>query len=462
MNLPSHLAIFQALPETELQWLLDHGQMLDLAKGDFLICEGDPAPRFYITLAGELQITRTINGQEVVRGTTPPGIMAGEISLLYNTPSQVSVRAIQPSRVLVFDASTFRQVFAYCPVMAAHIFQTAADRARGFAINVKQQEKMAALGKLSAGLAHELNNPAAAAQRATQTLASLLPDLQAQTLQLGRLELPDRQIHDLVSRLQDTDHRPEDERHLSALERADVEDEISVWLDECGVENAWEKATTFVDSGFTLAYLQKHLEDIPGDQLSSILTWLNCAHLAAHLLEEIEQSVSRISTLIGTVKAYTFMDQAPIQPVAIHEGLENTLSMLHNELGDVQIVREFDPALPVVEARGTELNQVWTSLIDNAIDAMQGKGTLWLITRNENDYVMVEVGDTGSGIPDDILPHVFEPFFTTKGVGAGVGLGLDMVYRIVTQHGGSIDVQSRPGHTRFIVRLPVAFAGREG
>ena len=463
MDAPNHLPIFQGLPGSELQWLLDHGQTLDLGKGDFLMCEGDPAPRFYITLAGELQITRTINGQEVVRGTTPPGIMAGEISLLYNTPSQVSVRAIQPSRVLVFAPPTFRQLFAACPVMSARIFQTAADRARGFAINVKQQEKMAALGKLSAGLAHELNNPAAAARRAAQTLAELLPDLQTQTWQLSRLGLPEQQLHDMMAQLHNPGRAVEQPRSLSALEQADHEDEIAVWLDDyCGVEDAWEKAATFVDSGFTLAYLREQVRDTPASQLGPVLSWLNCAHLASHLLEEIEQSVTRISTLIGTVKAYTFMDQAPIQPVDIHQGLENTLSMLHNELDNVQIVREYDLTLPIVEARGSELNQVWTSLIDNAIDAMQSNGTLWLITRNENDYVMVEIADSGSGIPDDMLPHIFEPFFTTKGVGAGVGLGLDMVYRIVTQHGGSIDVQSRPGHTRFIVRVPVAFAAGEG
>ena len=255
----------------------------------------------------------------------------------------------------------------------------------------------------------------------------------------------------------------EQPRSLSALEQADHEDEIAVWLDDyCGVEDAWEKAATFVDSGFTLANLREQVRDTPASQLGPVLSWLNCAHLATHLLEEIEQSVTRISTLIGTVKAYTFMDQAPIQPVDIHQGLENTLSMLHNELDNVQIMRDYDLTLPIVEARGSELNQVWTSLIDNAVDAMKGNGTLWLITRNENDYVMVEVADSGSGIPDDMLPHIFEPFFTTKGVGAGVGLGLDMVYRIVTQHGGSIDVQSRPGHTRFIVRVPVAFAAGEG
>ena len=322
---------------------------------------------------------------------------------------------------------------------------------------------MAALGKLSAGLAHELNNPAAAARRAAQTLAGLLPDLQTRTLQLSQLGLSEQQLHDMMTWVHDPDHVVEQPRFLSALEQADHEDEIAVWLDDyCKIEDAWEKAATFVDSGFTLADLQEQVQDTPTSQLGPVLSWLNCAHLATRLLEEIEQSVTRISALIGMVKAYTFMDQAPIQPVDIHQGLDNTLSMLHNELGDVQVVREYDPSLPIVEARGSELNQAWTSLIDNAIDAMQGKGTLSLITRNENDYVMVEVADTGGGIPDEILPHIFEPFFTTKGVGAGVGLGLDMVYRIATQHGGSIDVQSQPGHTRFIVRIPVAFAGREG
>jgi signal transduction histidine kinase len=456
------LHAFQGLPAAELDWLLSHGQILDLGTGDFVMCEGDPAPRFYVTLAGELQVTRIINGQEVVRGTTPPGIMAGEVSLLYGTPSQVSVRAIQPSRVLAFDQAAFRQIFSNCPAMAARIFKTAADRARGFAINVKQQEKMAALGKLSAGLAHELNNPAAAARRAAQTLADLLPAWQEQTLALGRSGLAEQPFNSLAAAMRAPDHHAGAEGRLSSLERADREDEIAAWLDECGVEDAWTSASTFVDAGFTLASLQEHVQGTPAGQLSAILSWLNSVHLASHLLEEIEQSVTRISNLIGTVKAYTFMDQAPIQPVDIHQGLENTLRVLHNELAGVAVAREFDPALPIIEARGSELNQIWTSLIDNAIDAMQGKGDLALITRNENDYVMVEVADSGPGIPDDVLPHIFEPFFSTKGVGAGVGLGLDMVYHIVTQHGGSIDVQSQPGRTRFIVRLPVAYSAREG
>jgi signal transduction histidine kinase len=459
MDAPTSLPVFRDLPEAELRWLLGNGQTLDLAKGEFLMCEGDPRPRFYITLDGELQITRTIGGQQVVRGTTPPGIMAGEVSLLYNTPSQVSVRAIQPSVVLAFDQAAFRQLFATCPAMAARIFQTAADRARGFAINVKQQEKMAALGKLSAGLAHELNNPAAAARRAAHTLADLLPDLQAQTLQLGRYQVADRLIDGLAGRLHEDDHHRPDGRLPSPLERADAEDEIGAWLDEQGIEDAWDKAATFVESGFALQELQAHLQDIPTGQLGPILSWLSCAHQAAHLLEEIEQSVTRISTLIDTVKAYTFMDQAPIQPVDIHRGIDDTLRVLQQDLAGVTVVRDYDPTLPIVEARGSELNQVWTSLIGNAVDAMAGSGTLRLATRNENDYIMVEVADSGAGIPDDVLPRIFEPFYTTKGVGAGVGLGLDMVYRIVTQHGGSIDVQSRPGHTRFIVRLPVAFAG---
>ena len=255
------------------------------------------------------------------------------------------------------------------------------------------------------------------------------------TWQLSRLGLPEQQLHDMMTQLHNPDRAVEQPRSLSALEQADHEDEIAVWLDDyCGVEDAWEKAATFVDSGFTLANLREQVRDTPASQLGPVLSWLNCAHLATHLLEEIEQSVTRISTLIGTVKAYTFMDQAPIQPVDIHQGLENTLSMLHNELDNVQIMREYDLTLPIVEARGSELNQVWTSLIDNAIDAMHGHGTLWLITRNENDYVMVEVADSGSGIPDDMLPHIFEPFFTTKGVGAGVGLGLDMVYRIAVSY----------------------------
>ncbi len=242
---------------------------------------------------------------------------------------------------------------------------------------------------------------------------------------------------------------------MNPLEQSDREEEIGNWLDAQGMEDAWEMASTLVAAGVNLEDLQALVAQLPADGLDAMLSWLNSALYAAGLLSDIEQTTRRISELVAAVKGYTFMDQAPEQDVDIHLGLENTLMVMRHKLRDVDVVREYDEDLPKIMARGSELNQVWTNLIDNAVDAMQGKGTLWLITREENDFVMVEVADDGPGIPPDVQARMFEPFFTTKETGAGTGLGLDIVYRIVKGHDGTIEARSEPGHTRFIVRLPI-------
>ena len=448
------IPIFEGLSADELAWLDANSTEETLANGDFFIQEGDEETRFYVVLEGELQVTRTLAGKKTVVGTTPRGIIGGELALLNETPSSVTAQAIMPSRLLVLGANTFRALFAFCPKLGARVLQIAAERTQNIAGLVKQQEKMAALGKLSAGLAHELNNPAAAARRAAGTLREALPALQEQTVLLNSLGLTEDQLCALHDFQQRAAKQAATAPALAPLEQSDREEALGDWLQEHGVDNGWELAPALVSAQLAPDDLEQLLQPLPPQAAPPVLAWLNQGLGAASLLDQIEQSTQRIAELVGAVKSYTFMDQGGMQEVDLHAGLDSTLAMLNHKLKGVKVVREYDPELPRVLASGSELNQVWTNLIDNAIDALGGKGTLRLITRCENSFAMVEVADDGPGIPEDVLPRIFEPFYTTKDVGVGSGLGLDITYRIIRQHNGTVEVQSHPGLTRFIVRLP--------
>jgi signal transduction histidine kinase len=450
--------IFEGLSDEELRWALDNSREVAFERGDVLSRENDPGDSFYIMLEGELQITRTVNGKSLVMGTTPPGIIGGELALLNGTSFRITAQAILPGRLLRFGVQAFREMFAAAPTLGSRVLQIAAERMMGLATLLKQSEKMAALGKLSAGLAHELNNPAAAARRAASTLGEALPALQAQTLRLNTLGLTDTHLEQLLAFQKQITARMATVLPLSPIEQSDRENELADCFDEHGIDDGWELAATFVAMQITKDELVELIDQFPPDTVSAVLHWLNTSLSADSLLDEIEQSARRISQLVGAIKSYTYMDQAGVQDIDLHQGLENTLTVMHHKLKNINVVRQYDMQMPCVPARGSELNQVWTNLIDNAADAINGKGTIWLITRCENDFAMVEIADDGRGIAPDVMPHIFEPFYTTKEVGVGTGLGLDISYRIIKQHNGTIEVQSNPGLTRFIMRLPIGTA----
>ncbi|MFC2029396.1 sensor histidine kinase [Chloroflexota bacterium] len=324
-------------------------------------------------------------------------------------------------------------------------------------VMLRQSEKLATLGKLSAGMAHELNNPAAAAQRGAAQLQATISHLQQTHLELGRLDLKDEQLESLLVLDELARERAKQPVDMDSLARSDREYELEIWLDEQSVENAWEIAPALVNLGYGRDELATLLAEFAPTQFLAVVNWLNDTYISYSLLEEIGQGTGRITELVRALKGYSYLDQAPIQTVDIHAGLDSTLVILRSKLrSGVTVHREYADDLPQIQAFGSELNQVWTNIIDNAIDAMNGSGEITLRTRYDDQWAIVEIEDNGPGIPDAILPTLFDPFSTTKPPGQGTGLGLNISHNIVVQkHQGRIDVFSEPGQTRFEVRIPI-------
>ena len=318
---------------------------------------------------------------------------------------------------------------------------------------LRQSEKLSALGKLSAGLAHELNNPAAAARRAASQMAEQLADLQSFAIRLGQNSLNEGQWE----RLRDLQQRDPDTSERSALDSADLEDAITQWLTDRGVDDGWQFAPGLLAAGLDEAALDDLATEMPEGSMADVVAWLSCSRSVSELIETVDISTHSISELVGAVKQFSYMDRAPEQEIDVHDGLESTLRMLNHSLQQgTELVREYDRDLPRVCVPAGELNQVWTNLIDNAIDAAGAEGAVTLRTYREGDTLVVEVADNGEGIPADVQSRIFDPFFTTKDVGEGTGMGLDIARRIVKERcHGEIDFESQPGDTRFRVRLPI-------
>lgn len=324
-------------------------------------------------------------------------------------------------------------------------------------VMLRQSEKLATLGKLSAGMAHELNNPAAAAQRGAGQLRAVVAQLQRAYLTMSEISPSRTQLDSLLALDQQAQERAEQPFDQDSLARSDRENELESWLVDRGIENAWEFAPVLVSLGIDASELGSLAETFTDGQFPAMIAWLSCTYTIYSLLEEIGQGVGRIAEIVKALKTYSYMDQAPIQSVNVHEGLDNTLVMLRSKLKEgVTVRREYDEDLPRIQAYGSELNQVWTNMIDNAVDAMNGQGEIVLRTRQEDQWVVVEIEDNGPGIPDQVQSNIFDPFFTTKAPGEGTGLGLNISHNIIVQkHGGKIGVHSVPGKTCFQIKLPI-------
>ncbi|MGA3027148.1 MAG: ATP-binding protein [Bryobacteraceae bacterium] len=450
---------FGDLAEDGLRWLASQMTVVKLAPGDVLSTEGSPADRMFVILEGEI----VGHGE---RATAPRNFSAraGQISgmLPYSrlTHFPLATRASVPSRVAILYTDRFEEMLRRLPQLGSRLVGMLADRVRENTRADQQRDKLMALGKLSAGLAHELNNPAAAARRAAADLREAF-----QAARSARLHLDGRGLsteeHVYLTRLECDWEKDHPAVVMDSLERSDRVDEITRWLEHHRIPEPWNLAASLVDASCGIATLDELAGRFDAETLVDVLMRLTAAFTIARLTAEVESSTARISELVRAIKEYSWMDQAPEQEVDVHNGIESTLIMLRYRLKHgVNVIRQYDRSAPRVCASGSELNQVWTNLIDNAIDAMNGKGELRIRTAAEFDRVLVEIGDNGPGIPADIRDRVFDPFFTTKPVGEGTGLGLDTVWRIVQKHRGDIRVESRPGDTRFQVRLPSATAAK--
>ena len=429
-----HVELLQGVGEARLAWIAARGRELRLSLGEPLFAEGDEPKAFYLLLEGRIESYRNVDGNDLPTITHRAGGFIGALPLLGRERYFGSARAAEPTRVLALAPEDFRELLRGEPTVEQRVLGVMMPVARRIEGFTRQREKLAALGGLSAGLAHELNNPAAAARRAAAELREALRALAASPA-----------LDPAALGLLSPGPPPAD-----ALARADREEELAAVLDRAGVSDAWDRAAPLAEAGVTA----EALERVPAGALDAAARWF----AASQLLDDVEHAAVRISDLVGSVKEYSYSDQAPQQDVDIHRGLELTLTMLAHKLkhGDVVVERQFAPDLPRVPAYGSELNQVWTNLLDNAIDAVDGHGTIRLRTARAGDRVLVEISDDGPGIPAELRDRIFEPFFTTKDVGAGTGLGLDVSYRVVTQqHKGDLRVLSAPGNTRFQVLLPV-------
>jgi signal transduction histidine kinase len=461
------LFLFERLDDEQLAWLCREGRVVRTEAGQVYL-EGEPATQFYVLLSGTVILSRRIGSDDVeVNRTSLRGAYGGaffaylgdRVPQVYNN----SMRVPEPSRFFVLDAARFAQLMHEWFPMAVHLLEGLFFGIKNTQEAIGQRERLLALGSLSAGLTHELNNPAAAAVRATGGLRDHLAALRG-----GLAEIAggphDGAVLAALLRLQGgAAERLAQAPALGPLESSDHEDEIGDWLDDHGVVDGWQLAPAFVQAGLDAGWLDEAVAAIsaasPGESdVGAALRWLGNTVETEVLLSEITDAVTRISALVGAARQYSQLDRAPYQVADVHELLDSTLLMLGEKIGSgITVVKHYDRTVPRIPCYPAELNQVWTNLIDNAIAAMSGEGTLTITTAADRDDVLVEFADTGTGVPDDLRERIFEPFFTTKGVGQGTGLGLDISWRIVvTRHHGDLRVESVPGDTRFQVRLPIA------
>jgi signal transduction histidine kinase len=447
---------FADLPEDQIAWFLSHSQEVSLRAGDVYVKQGDPADAMFVILQGEFQWRGEFGGETIVIASKL-GDVTGALPFSRMQQFTVTGRAVSDGRVLRFPASLFADLIQKMPELAKRLVGVMSDRIREATRLEQQRDRLAGLGKLSAGLAHELNNPASAAKRAASQLRDTLKRIKDASHELGRRELTPAQKSE-IEKLESS-FIQRDEPPPNTLTISDLEDQIDSLLRSHGQNDLWQLAAELAQRGIKPSALESLFANLDADTARAALVRIAASVEIAGLLKEIESSTSRISALVRAIKEYTFMDQSPRQNVDIVKSLETTLTILNHKLKrGITVQREYQPIPLLVNSFGSELNQVWTNLIDNAIDAMSGTGELRVRTYRDDGCVVVEIGDNGPGISPEIKSHIFEPFFTTKGVGEGTGLGLDTVQRIVRKHRGNIQVNSKPGDTRFQVWLPLADA----
>jgi signal transduction histidine kinase len=455
------LFLFESLADEQLEWLSREGFVLSVEDG-VVFTEGDPAAYCYILLSGGLRLCKLSHGEEVeITRTSQRGVYAGAFTAFFGsgfaTGYANTMRVLEPSRFFVVEAATMATMMRTWFPMALHLIEGYVMNMRRTTQTMGERERLLALGSLSAGLTHELNNPAAAAVRAVAALRQRVAGMRNKLAMLADGTLDATKLHSIVEIQEAAVERVAKTTERSPMELSDAEDTLSDWLQEHDVTNGWDIAPVLAAGGLDTPWMEEVLATVGPRYLDGAVRWLVYTIDTESLMNEIDDSVTRISTLVGAAKQYSQLDRAPHQTVDVHNLLKATLVMLNAKIPPgITLVKEFDRAIPAIPAYAGELNQVWTNLIDNALGAMGDNGTLTVRTGREDDHIFVEIADTGPGIPPEIRPRIFEPFFTTKPVGEGTGLGLDISYRIVVnKHHGDIRVQSSPGDTRFRVLLPI-------
>jgi len=448
------IPVFAGLPDDQIGWFISQAVEVPLKAGETYFREGDPADAMFVVLDGQIQVRGEIGGEAVVI-SLQPGDVTGVLPFSRMKQFTVGTRAVTDARVLRFPSSLFPELVQKMPELTQRLVGLMSDRIRETTRREQQRDRLASLGKLSAGLAHELNNPASAARRAASQLRDVLKKMRDASHELGSRELTAAQkseIEKLEASFVQQDEVPPDPLAIS-----DLEDQIDSLLRSHGQNDLWQMAADLAQRNIKPEALESLFAILDPDTARAALVRIAASVEVATLLKEIESGTARISDLVRAIKEYTYMDQTPLQNVDIVKSLETTLVILNHKLKHgVVVERDYQKVPLLVNSFGSELNQVWTNLIANAIEAMHGQGQLRVRTYRDDNCVVVEIGDNGPGIAPDVLPHIFEPFFTTKGVGEGTGLGLDTVQRIVKKHRGSVQVDSKPGQTNFQVWLPLA------
>ena len=445
------------VPANELQWLIDQGELVRFAEGDFMFSRGNETNHLQIVISGRINIFFDQKGQRRNITTLGQGSITGVLPYSRMKAAGGFGQATEESYVLLLHKDHFRTMICEQFGLAEALVHVMTTRVREFTKQAQQNEKLLSLGKLSAGLAHELNNPASAIVRGALALKNNLKSSPEQFKVVTSIRMEENQI-DTINEILFSKVANNPNCDLSLMDRTDLEDEIMDWLEDRDIEDADLLAVNLVENGWTIEDLETVDANLPREFYAPVFRWIDNVMTTEKLVQEIDDSAQRISDLVKSVKSYTHMDRgADKEWFDLRTGLRSTLTMLNHKLKGkkIEVVENFEADLPEIKAHPGELNQVWTNLIDNAVDAMESGGKLELHAYRDREFVRIDVLDNGSGISQEVLSQIFDPFFTTKEMGKGTGLGLDIVKRIITNHRGDIKVESQPGDTRFKLCFPI-------